>query len=158
MKRLHFVDGLRGWAAVAVLLCHLFIQLFPYSPQVAVLLAQLLPFSGAAAVYVFFVISGFVLSIRYVETKDSDGLARMAASRYLRLALPIFVGCSIVHFFLVSGIIPAADDRHAPWSYLLRFEPTTWHLLKFSFVDVFFNFSEQQAYILPLWPPQSPQE
>jgi len=136
---------------MAVLLCHVFIQLFPYSPDVAVFLAQLLPFSGAAAVYIFFVISGFALSTRYVRTQDSEGLAQIAASRYLRLALPIFAGCSIIHLFLLTGLIPEADLRPAPWSDFLRFEPTIRHLLQFSFFDVFFRFSEESAYILPLW-------
>ena len=42
-ERYDFLDGLRGWASVAVVLCHYFIEVFPYSHNVAKTLAFLVP-------------------------------------------------------------------------------------------------------------------
>ena len=147
-ERLHFLDGLRGWAAVAVLFCHTFIEVFPYDIDVAKRLAFLLPFSGASAVYAFFVISGFSLSIGYVRTQDGRDLARTAVSRYPRLALPILAATTLVYLMMISGAIPDAAKRVAPLHVALQFEPSMAHVLQFSLFDVF---SFETAYILPLW-------
>jgi peptidoglycan/LPS O-acetylase OafA/YrhL len=149
--RLSFLDGLRGWAALTVLLYHTFVQVFYYSLDVAISLDNLLLFSGRTAVHAFFIISGFSLSASYVRTRDARSLARVGAGRYWRLAVPIFAACAIVHVLMVSGIIPPADQRLPPLNGLLRFEPSIPHLFKFSLFDVFFNFSFASAYIPPLW-------
>jgi peptidoglycan/LPS O-acetylase OafA/YrhL len=90
--RLRFLDGLRGWAAVVVLLHHVFIDGLPANALMAdrSLWAKVFFLNGTLAVSVFFVISGFSLSIRYLETGNGSALGRIAAGRYLRLALPIF--------------------------------------------------------------------
>jgi peptidoglycan/LPS O-acetylase OafA/YrhL len=150
-ERLHFLDGLRGWAAVAVLLYHTFIEVFPYDTEVAKWLSFLLPFCGGAAVYAFFVISGFSLSIGYVRTHDGLDLARTAVSRYPRLALPILAATTLVYLLMLSGAIPEAAKRIAPLNLALQFEPSMAHVLQFSLFDVFFRFSFETAYILPLW-------
>lgn len=104
-----FLDGLRGWASVAVMFYHLFIEVFPYSRPVARFLAHLLPFNGTVAVYSFFVISGFSLSISYIRKPDNLALARMGVSRYPRLAIPILAACTVVYLMmLVGAILPAA--------------------------------------------------
>ena len=84
--RLRFLDGLRGWAAVVVLLHHVFIDGLPANALMAdrSLWAKVFFLNGTLAVSVFFVISGFSLSIRYLETGNGSGLGRIAAGRYLR--------------------------------------------------------------------------
>ena len=82
--RLRFLDGLRGWAAVVVLLHHVFID----GPPANGFMADRTPWAkvfvnGTLAVCVFFVISGFSLSIRYLDRGDGGTLARIAAGRYL---------------------------------------------------------------------------
>src|ERR1700722_572978 len=75
--RLRFLDGLRGWAAVVVLLHHVFIDGLPANALMAdrSLWAKVFFLNGTLAVSVFFVISGFSLSIRYLETGNGSGLA-----------------------------------------------------------------------------------
>ena len=83
--RLRFLDGLRGWAAVVVLLHHVFIDGLPANGFMAdrTLWAKVFFVNGTLAVCVFFVISGFSLSIRYLDRGDGGTLARIAAGRYL---------------------------------------------------------------------------
>jgi peptidoglycan/LPS O-acetylase OafA/YrhL len=147
--RLGFLDGLRGWAALAVLLYHSFVEVFYYNHQVARILSYALPLH--APVFVFFVISGFSLSANYVRTGDRGNLSRTAASRYLRLALPILAACCLIYLLMVSDVIPPPDQRIYPLNEYLRFEPSILGVLQFSLFDVFFRFSADQAYILPLW-------
>ena len=95
-ERYRFLDGLRGWAAVTVMLFHYYVEALPYSGSAASALARLLSFDGVAAVHAFFVISGFSLSAGYVKRRDGAILARLAISRYPRQAILIFAACTIV--------------------------------------------------------------
>jgi peptidoglycan/LPS O-acetylase OafA/YrhL len=151
--RLHFLDGLRGWAAVVVLLHHLFVDGLPANSFMAdrALWAKVFFLNGPLAVGVFFVISGFSLSIRYLQTGDGRALGRMAAARYVRLALPIFAICAVTYALLVSGIIPPAAQRPSPLDEFLRFTPTIEGLLGFSLLKVFVAYSGAESYDPPLW-------
>jgi peptidoglycan/LPS O-acetylase OafA/YrhL len=144
-KRLTFLDGMRGWAALFVLLYHVFVDAMPVTPA-AKALGVLLPFNGLLAVYCFFFISGFSLSVGYLSDGDLRGWVRIAAARYLRLVIPIFAACLIVHVALVTGLVDPS-----PYYPFLGFTPTITHLLQFSLFDVFFRFDIGQTYIGPLW-------
>jgi peptidoglycan/LPS O-acetylase OafA/YrhL len=152
-KRFYFLDGLRGWAAVVVLLHHVFVDGLPANAVMAdrSLWAKVFFLNGTLAVCVFFVISGFSLSIRYLETGDGRALGRIAAGRYLRLALPIFAICAITYGLLVLGIIPPAVERPPPLDLFLTFKPTVEQLLSFSLLKVFVAYSGAETYDPPLW-------
>src|SRR5262245_18101207 len=115
-KRFLFLDGLRGWAAVVVLFHHVFVDGLPANDVMAdkTLWAKIFLMNGTFAVCLFFVISGFSLSIRFLQTGDERDLARMAAGRYLRLALPIFVICAVTYALLSLNIIPPGAQRPSP--------------------------------------------
>ena len=151
--RFRFLDGLRGWAAVVVLLHHLFIDGLPANSFMAdrALWAKVFFLNGTVAVSVFFVISGFSLSIRYLETGDGRALGRIAAGRYLRLALPIFAICAVTYVLLVSGLIPPAAQRPSPLDQFLGFTPSVDGLLGFSLLKVFVAYSGAESYDPPLW-------
>ncbi|MGA9323479.1 MAG: acyltransferase family protein, partial [Xanthobacteraceae bacterium] len=142
--RLRVLDGLRGWAAVVVLLHHVFIDGLPANAFMAdrALWAKVFFLNGTLAVSVFFVISGFSLSIRYLETGNGGALGRIAAGRYLRLALPIFAICAITYVLLVLGLIPPAAQRPAPLDQFLAFTPTIERLMSFSLWNVFVAYSD----------------
>ncbi len=152
-KRFRFLDGLRGWAAIVVLLHHIFIDGLPANGFMAdrAFWAKVFFLNGTLAVCVFFVISGFSLSIRYLDTGDGRGLARVAAGRYLRLVLPIFAVCAITYGLLVLGIIPPATQRPAPLDEFLTFTPTIERLLSFSLLRVFVAYSGAETFDPPLW-------
>ncbi|MGB6538952.1 MAG: acyltransferase [Xanthobacteraceae bacterium] len=154
-RRYYFLDGLRGWGAVTVVFFHVMIDGFPANSKMANLnfWSRVFFLNGTFAVSVFFIVSGFSLAIGYLETRDWRILVRLAAGRYLRLVIPIFSVCLIVHLMLRLGIIPAIDARRGPavFKTMLRFHSTVSHLLDFSLFGVFFGYSENITYVPPLW-------
>src|SRR5208282_5826038 len=98
-----------------------------------------------------FVTSGFSLSIRYLDRGDGGTLARIAAGRYLRLAVPIFAICAITHALLVFGVIPPPALRPPPLDAFLTFTPTLEQLFGFSLLKVFVAYSGAETYDPPLW-------
>ena len=151
--RFRFLDGLRGWAAVVVLLHHIFVDGLPANALMAdrAMWAKVFFLNGTLAVCVFFVISGFSLSIRYLHDGDGRALARIAAGRYLRLALPILAICTITYGLLVLGVIPPAAQRPPPLDAFLTFTPSLGQLLSFSLLKVFVAYSGAETYDPPLW-------
>jgi peptidoglycan/LPS O-acetylase OafA/YrhL len=149
--RLRFLDGLRGWGAVVVLLYHVFSQGLPIDTAFGASLQYFVPFNGMLAVFVFFVVSGFSLSVRYLADGNIQSWFRIAAGRYVRLVIPIFVACFIVHLVMASGFLVPPAERLAGFDRFLTFDSTIGHLLKFSFFDVFFNYRFSDTYIGPLW-------
>jgi peptidoglycan/LPS O-acetylase OafA/YrhL len=103
VPRLKFLDGLRGWAAIFVLLYHVFCDAIPFDADIGSNLKFFLPFSGAMAIFIFFLVSGFSLSIKYLARGDLQLWARTTARRYFRLAIPIFFACLAVHVAMLSG-------------------------------------------------------
>lgn len=118
------LEGLRGLASFCVVLHHLACALFPalIFGSVAVshhgfdlwLHDQLLlgvAFQGNFMVCVFFVLSGYVLSFRYIQTGDRGHLWSGLVRRYPRLMLPAVASCVLAWAALTLGLfrnIPAA--------------------------------------------------
>jgi Acyltransferase family len=153
--RFGFLDGLRGWGAVFVLLFHVLCDRLPPYPPIAEMLSLFVPFNGKFAVYVFFIVSGFSLTIDYLIRGNPVSLAKMAVGRYLRLAVPVFFACLVVHLAMLAGLIAAPSERLPIFQQMIRFEPTAAHLFRFSLFDVFFNYRHADTYadtyIGPLW-------
>jgi peptidoglycan/LPS O-acetylase OafA/YrhL len=152
-NRFRFLDGLRGWAAFAVLIYHIFIDGLPANAFMAdrALWSKVFVLNGTLAVCIFFVVSGFSLSIRYLLTGDARGLARIAGGRYVRLALPIFAICAVSYGLITTGLIGPAASRPAPLDMFLRFTPTLEGLAGFSLFKVFFAYTNAESYDPPLW-------
>ena len=150
-ERFVFLDGLRGWGSVAVLVFHYLVQIFPPTAEAGALLQQIIFFNGTMAVCVFFVVSGSSLSIGYIRRQDARALTRLAVGRYPRLVIPILAACSLVHVMLLVGLIPLPSQRPEALEPFLRVELTVTHLLRFSLFDVFFDFRSFESYIPPLW-------
>jgi len=99
-QRLAYLESIRGIAALQVLLLHILSAFFPmmvfwsrenniqtiihYSPLFVV-------YNGYASVYIFFVLSGLVLTLAF--SRDIELPLRLIAARYLRLAIPAFAAC-----------------------------------------------------------------
>lgn len=80
-RRLDFLDGLRGWAALVVVFYHVTALVFP---PIALMphLIPFLPWNGVLAVTLFFLISGFALTIPYLQRSDRRVLVALAAGRF----------------------------------------------------------------------------
>lgn len=150
-KRLHFLDGVRGWGALAVVLFHIFVEGFPIGPWSGAHLWRLPLFHGTFAVLVFFLVSGSALSTGYLLTGSRVDLARLAAGRYIRLALPVAAACVLVFVLMKAGVISPWQERPAPFDAMLRFDPSLRDLAYFVAWGVFFDYSYQATFIGPLW-------
>ena len=130
------LEGLRGVAAVVVVLFHIMMIFFPevidgvtaysstgvqnaafehsiYGNPLNALL------SGTFSVSIFFVLSGFVLTIGFFQTKDAGIIKRLAAKRYIRLMLPALAAVLLAYVLLKLGTneyrIQAAAVTHSVW-------------------------------------------
>jgi peptidoglycan/LPS O-acetylase OafA/YrhL len=141
--RFPFLDGLRGWGAVTVVLSHLFIQIFPPSSGVRAAVWKLFFVNGTFAVAVFFVVSGMSLSVGYLSKMDDAGLFRIAIGRYFRLTIPIVIACIFVWLLVVSGAM--TDSLHQANAHSLAAD------LKFALYGVYFHNIAMLSPIPQLW-------
>ncbi|MET0616721.1 MAG: acyltransferase [Luteibacter sp.] len=120
-------DGLRGLAAVNVLLCHLFLAFLPggfayiypdtTTPAAMrgvvdhVIAFQPLSvlWNGQFAVCIFFVLSGYVLTKSFIETGDATVFRLRASRRFLRLGVPIFGSVMFAWLVMTMGWSHAAE-------------------------------------------------
>lgn len=149
--KIHSLDGMRGWAALFVVFYHVFCDGMPASPFAREMLRKFLPFNGMTAVCLFFVLSGFVLSLSFVKTGERVQLIKTASGRYFRLAIPIASVCALVFLALKTGLILPVEARPAPFDQLLTFDPDPIDLLRFSLFDVFFDYQFAETFAAPLW-------
>lgn len=113
MSKINSAESIRGLACLAVIISHLILTFFPglhyLSPA-----DKHLPnyeffttvfnspftflYAGSAAVYIFFVLSGFVLSYAILKNGSNINkkIASMTIKRYPRLAIPALVSCLLV--------------------------------------------------------------
>ena len=112
MRRLHYFDGLRGWAALVVVLHHLELTFAPELQGKRDAISPLLgPFSflvdGPLAVAIFFILSGIVLAegLRKADIQNPvSGLTGLIVKRWLRLGLPILAaGILVLVLFALLG-------------------------------------------------------
>ncbi|KAI2636270.1 acyltransferase family-domain-containing protein [Hypomontagnella submonticulosa] len=120
-----YLDGVRGVASLIVFILHWSSMSFPsvnlgwgYKDAKSF---WLLPFirivhSGAAMVAVFFVVSGFVLSHRFVQRMHRgqyaelfSGLTSLTFRRAIRLFLPAFVSSALAFICVSLGIISVPE-------------------------------------------------
>lgn len=155
-SRLIFLDGIRGWASLSVVLYHLLPTFILTNEQQATLRWLMPPMDGALAVYVFFVVSGFSLSIAYVRSSSKRGIASLAVRRYPRLAIPVLAASVIGYLMMRAGINEAprlaALTGHINWPVkAYQFPASLIDAIRFGAWDVFFNYSSAHTYSPVLW-------
>jgi peptidoglycan/LPS O-acetylase OafA/YrhL len=153
-KRVYFFDGLRGWAAIMVLIHHTVLTF----PELYFLRRTPLRLfiDGTYAVYIFFVLSGVVLSIGFFRNKDTKILSALAIKRIPRLSIPILLSCVILvplmKYGLFFNITAAEIEGGNNWlSGFYTFKGNFIEAIKFSVRDVFFNYSPVNSYNSSLW-------
>lgn len=107
MSKLNAAESIRGLACLAVVFSHLSLSFYPYLHHFTFedkpngkwdYFIHHSPFafwySGTAAVFVFFVLSGYVLSYAILKNKNiPQKVLEMTVKRYPRLAIPAFFSC-----------------------------------------------------------------
>jgi peptidoglycan/LPS O-acetylase OafA/YrhL len=154
--RLEFLDGLRGWGALMVFLYHLIVQLLfntapPYRSRYLAFLLD-----GDFAVFIFFVLSGFVLSIKFIISPGKYSLTQAVIARYFRLMLPIIITSFVAYMLMLAHAmynVPASVPANTPqWlGVYFNFEPTPAYFLQFNLYYVFFNFNPGANFNPVLW-------
>ena len=122
LGRLHHLDSLRGIAAVVVMLHH-WRNMFTASPAPLLLVPA---FAGRNSVKLFFVLSGFVLSLPYWSGRQSSYnkyLVRRICRIYLPYAGAVFIAV-IIGSRLLNSSLPLTD-----WFYNTWHEPFTTKLV-----------------------------
>ncbi len=111
MKKLAYLEGLRGVAALIVVFHHFVLLFFPalnYGNGTNTTLNTIaitplnIFYNGDFAVCLFFVLSGYVLSYKYILTNDPYIILGYAVKRYFRL-MPL-IASSVLLIFLLSRL------------------------------------------------------
>lgn len=136
-NRLHHFDGMRGIAALMVLLSH-WVCTFHYhwyegDDWFGAMPIRLL-YDGELAVALFFVISGFVLSAGYFKHTDKQLVLLMFIKRYPRLMIPVWSAVAFSYLFFELEVYQFTAFRNmveSPWLNKLFTETISWqHTLK----------------------------
>ena len=160
MSRLYFLDGLRGLAALMVLFSHINVNFLQHTTKEFDVRFLHFFSDGQFAVILFFILSGFSLSIRYVNNLNAYGLRYLFAkiiSRYFRLMIPIVVICVIAYILVINQLFFNLEAaRHSPilsdWlGSFYNFSPSIEGLMKFSLFDVFLSYNKLTSYNSSLW-------
>ena len=153
--RLWFVDGLRGWMALSVVLYHATLAFHPAGLDAAGMLGRLVA-NGPLAVYVFFTASGFSAATAFWATGDRGAVLTAAFQRYPRLMLPILASSALAAALMAAGVMAnaAVADAAGTTGWLgihYRFPPDLESLLAFSLVTVFIDMDTPLNYNAVLW-------
>lgn len=153
--RLAFLDGLRGWAALMVVLSHLLVFFVSGTSTAYADWYWAFPTDGNLAVFIFFVLSGFALSIGYIQTHRMSLLTALCARRYLRLAIPILFASLLAYLLLVARLFYNIDAGKATGNHWLTnfygFAPDLVESIKFGVYGVFVSADVTRSYNPILW-------
>ncbi|MCP1355479.1 acyltransferase family protein [Aneurinibacillus migulanus] len=164
-NKYRYLDGVRGLAALIVVFNHFAGLFFPgatggeveFSHSSTELLFNKTPlfviFNGHFPVCLFFVLSGYVLSLKYFEYKDNAVLVTGILKRYFRLLPPIFFSIFVGYFLMKLSLLyndSASKISLSPsWNELWSIEPNFFSALKEAMFGVFFQGTNN--YNLALW-------
>jgi peptidoglycan/LPS O-acetylase OafA/YrhL len=159
-EKITYLDGLRGIAAVNVMIMHFFLVLAPamvYGNQTPSHLGNLdLIFSstplgligaGNFSVCIFFVLSGYVLTQNYFRTRDKNLIISGALRRYIRLLIPVFAAIMLSFLLSSAGLfryysevvtITANNNPANYWLTFWTFTPNIVDVIKQATLDSFF--------------------
>jgi peptidoglycan/LPS O-acetylase OafA/YrhL len=154
--RLHEIDGLRGWAALSVVVFHLFWETFGVlMPSIRNPITGFL-LDGKLAVSIFFVLSGEALSSAYFNGKGDLAVIKLAVKRYSRLTIPILAVSAIIYCLLKLNLVHSLEAsqivRRQEWlGSFLQIPVTLEHFLKYAFFSVYTNLKHAHAVNPLLW-------
>jgi peptidoglycan/LPS O-acetylase OafA/YrhL len=157
-KKLGAFDAVRGLAALAVVVHHLVVAFLPGLYGAALNPLFRVIYEGAFHVRVFFVLSGFVLSLSYLRGHRLQTLRSLAVRRYFRFFSPVAASILFAYLLMIAGLF--YNDRSGammgqpPNVWLrsfYRFQPNLLEALKQSVWSTYFDFSELRSYNVVLW-------
>ena len=153
--RVVFLDGIRGWASVMVMLGHL--VLWFLGNNVPGMKGWFFGFAtdGNLAIFIFFVLSGFALSTGYVQTGKMSVITSQALRRHLRLGIPILFSSLLAYALMKLGWfyngVAGVVAQNGWMAKFYAFEPSLFDTVKFSLYDVFVHYDARVSLNAPLW-------
>ncbi|BFH17860.1 acyltransferase [Paenibacillus dendritiformis] len=162
-SKIVYLDGVRGLAACIVVISHFFQVFLPSvfegKPEIAhfafeAAAAQTpinLLFNGNFSVCLFFVLSGYVLSYRYFQTKDRLHVYSSAARRYFRLAVPAWLSVVLAYVAILAGFGFYDDIQGITLSSMpdpFAADTGVWAMMKESLFHTFFTYGSQYNPVL----------
>lgn len=157
-NKLKHIEGIRGLAAIIVVLHHFSLAFYPAlnfgekhlthigNGKIELFIAKTplnIFYNGGFAVCIFFILSGYVLSNSYHQTLNTKVLKQYAIKRYFRLLIPVSVTIFIAYIFIKTGLLQntGLDEitKTGDWlSGSFNQDGGLADVLKNIFIDVFF--------------------
>jgi peptidoglycan/LPS O-acetylase OafA/YrhL len=157
MRKIKYLDGLRGVAALQVVFHHFVLAFYPALFSGGEIKTHLndglevwasgsplnLIWDGNFSVTIFFILSGFVLSYKFFHTKDRKIITASAVKRYFRLALP--TAFSILFAYILMKFswmynIPTGKITGSGWlEGFWNFDASLMEVLKQGFIGTYLN-------------------
>lgn len=154
--RITYIDGIRGWAALSVLLYHVFWECFGVvAPEFRSDHLRVL-FGGQLAVSIFFILSGDALASPFVQSGNVEYIVKTAARRYFRLSIPIILSCTLTYSLMKLSLVHNVEAGHILLrdDWLGAFLPAKADFLaalRFATFDVFTFGGARESYHPFLW-------
>lgn len=157
------IEGLRGWASVMVLLSHLALTFWPamHTGQLedvgsgidlSIFNSPLsFIYSGSFSVALFFVMSGYVLTIKFARTGDERVIRSLFIKRYFRLMPPVLVSTLFAYTLMRSGLMNNATAPLSSWYRSLAHTTPDLHRAIFEGAWTSFVTPDFPSYNAPVW-------
>jgi peptidoglycan/LPS O-acetylase OafA/YrhL len=168
-NRLTHIDGLRGLAALVVMVSHFLCTFYPAFQTIDAVDVQTrsgielfiaaTPFNfwynGNFAVCIFFVISGYVLSYSYFKTGDTEYIYSSAFRRYFRLIIPVLFTSVLFFAFMKWNLFPTTETAavtHSKWlAGKFSFTPDWFQMVWDSTIELVIKYGAETPYNPVLW-------
>jgi peptidoglycan/LPS O-acetylase OafA/YrhL len=177
MRKIKYLEGVRGVAALIVVLNHIRLTLFmaEYDKLHNYIHAAHLPgfvktflingfellLDGDLAVWVFWLLSSYVISIAFFKPAESYDkvVVAYAAKRYFRLFIPVFVSIMAGYVLMKTGLMynaALAKQAGPPYSngWLINpynFSPDFFNALLSAVYNTFMDYDSKASYNPVLW-------
>ena len=167
MKRLNYIDGLKGWCAASVCIAH-FLLMFIVGgfigwrclPEATInpfeYYFKWFPYSvitnNSFPLYIFFALISFIVSYTFLKNKNEDKLKQKIVMRYFRFMPLVLCACFIAYLLLAFKLCPLKefyDITGNTWGYARLEESYTFtDMLKIGF---FTSFLKGTQLVSPFW-------
>ena len=167
MKRLNYIDGLKGWCAVSVCILH-FLLMFVIGgfvgwkclPEAAInpfeYYFEWFPYSiltnNSFPLYIFFALTSFIVSYTFLKNGNEDKLKQKIVMRYFRFLPLVLIACFVAYLLLAFKLCPLEEFYNITgntWGYARLEESYTFlEMLKIGFFTSFF---EGTQLVSPFW-------
>ena len=167
MKRLNYIDGLKGWCAVSICILH-FLLMFMVDgfigwkclPEAALnpfeYYFKWFPYSiltnFSFPLYIFFSLIAFIVSYTFLKNPNEDKLKQKIVMRYFRLLPLVLSACLVTYVLLAFKLCPLEeffDTTGNTWGLaMIENEFTLFEALK---IGLFRTFFERTQLVSPFW-------